>query len=183
MQEYVMCTDGKKRKAVKINCKECGKEHLIRIRKQKLDYEFCSLECARIFKVRNGNTELCCAWCKTSFMRRYAHTKLSRSGLYFCTRKCKDEAQKLGGIKEIQPPHYGTSQIVDYRALFDESELHCTRCGYNEFTCAVEIHHIDKDRNNNDKSNLIPLCSCCHMAYHRGAWDIKEILGSMATGV
>lgn len=35
------------------------------------------------------------------------------------------------------------------------------------------IHHIDRDRKNNDIDNLIPLCSICHDWIHHG-WPIKE---------
>ena len=57
-----------------------------------------------------------------------------------------------------------------YRNLFTEAELVCSRCGYDEFSCAVEIHHKDKDRTNNDKENLIPLCACCHRGLHNNKW-------------
>ena len=174
MQKYILCSDGKKRKCVTIICDFCGKEHHSRIRPSRnKQVKYCSQQCAA--KANSNRVSLTCSWCKSEFTRAKSKTTTSKSKLYFCTRKCKDEAQKLGGIKEIQPPHFGTSQIVDYRAMFDESELICARCKYKEFICSIDIHHIDKDRTNNNKSNLIPLCSCCHMALHRGAWDFSEL--------
>jgi len=182
MQEYILCTDGKRRKATRIVCEQCGKDHLTRIKPcQEQKFRFCSKECAAQHSKKINRLNLKCALCGCDFERKLSKAKGSRSGLYFCTRKCKDEAQKLGGIKEIQPSHFGTSKEIDYRSLFSEEELICVRCGYCEFKCCVEIHHIDKDRTNNDKSNLVPLCSCCHMGLHRGAWQIEEILGHEAT--
>ncbi len=180
MEEYILCTDGKKRKAISIVCAHCSKIHLARIRPSRLKMNrFCSKECAAAYSKNQNRLHLNCSWCGVSFERMFSKAKGSRSGLYFCTRKCKDAAQRLGGIEAIQPSHYGTAQL-DYRGLFAEDELICRRCGYSEFKCCVDIHHIDKDRSNNDKSNLVPLCSCCHMGLHRGAWDIKT-LGSVAT--
>lgn len=69
------------------------------------------------------------------------------------------------------PPHFGTAKVVDYRALFEQKEFVCSRCGYDEFSCSVDIHHIDGNRENNDKSNLIPYCANCHKALHGGKWN------------
>lgn len=180
MQEYIMCSDGKKRKAIRIVCENCSKETLQRIRRKSVG-RFCSKDCASTYHGKTHSVDVVCKWCSKQFRKRLSNLPKSKSGLYFCTRACKDEAQKLGGIKEIQPPHYGTSTIVDYRAKFDSEDLVCTRCGYNEFRCAIDIHHIDKNRDNNDIANLVPLCSCCHMSLHRGAWKIEEIMGHVAT--
>jgi 5-methylcytosine-specific restriction endonuclease McrA len=72
------------------------------------------------------------------------------------------------------PPHYGTAKPENrYREQFSEDELVCARCGYDEFKCAVAIHHIDHNRQNNDKSNLLPLCMNCHMGVHNNLWKLK----------
>ncbi len=42
----------------------------------------------------------------------------------------------------------------------------CFICGYNK-TNIIEIHHVDKNHTNNDKSNLIGLCPNCHISLHR----------------
>jgi hypothetical protein len=39
----------------------------------------------------------------------------------------------------------------------------CFFCGMGE---KLEIHHIDKDRSNNDKKNLLLLCGKCHKKLH-----------------
>jgi len=40
----------------------------------------------------------------------------------------------------------------------------------------LEIHHYDKDNQNDDPFNLIPLCSRCHKAVHRGIKFKRPIL-------
>lgn len=165
--EYLICSDGKKRKAVRINCKSCGKEHLSRIGKRRKN-EFCSKECRTEF-LKSQRVDVPCAWCNNQIQKSISRLN-SKSGLYFCNRKCKDAAQKIGGIKEIMPAHFGTAKIADYRSLFTDEELVCSRCGYNEFKSSVQIHHKDENRENNAKENLEPLCANCHMGLHNGEW-------------
>jgi hypothetical protein len=75
------------------------------------------------------------------------------------------------------PPHYGTaSGIRSYRKQFQKEELICHRCGYAEFNCSVSIHHIDRDRMNNNKENLLPICANCHTSLHNGEWQLKELV-------
>jgi hypothetical protein len=139
--------------------------------------KFCSLGCSgkgRAIKVKEPNCS--CAQCSTSFYRSCSKLKNSKSGLQFCSRSCKEKAQKLGGIREIMPPHYGKASVIKYRKLFDEADLQCARCGYAEFRSAVHIHHKDQDRNNNTKDNLIPLCACCHSALHDNLWHIGDLI-------
>ena len=162
---------GQKRWGIMTCCKQCDKAFPTRISKPA---KYCSAQCAN--KSKQTKVTVQCSWCSQDFFRRPSRldNKVSKSGLYFCCRKCKDEAQKLGGIEEIMPPHYGTG-TPHYRELFSEEELICARCGYDEFKSCVDIHHIDGNRKNNDESNLIPLCSNCHCAYHRNCIDIEEI--------
>jgi hypothetical protein len=172
---YVFDKDGKKRRAVAIHCKNCGKEFLCAKRFVESGRgKFCSIECKGV--ARRTRVNMKCAWCGNQFSIRPSQLKNSKSGLYFCKRSCKDAAQKIGGIVEIMPPHYGTSNGEGhYREQFTDEELICKRCGYHEFISAVDIHHIDKDRTNNDKKNLIPLCSNCHKGLHYGLWKLEEL--------
>lgn len=41
-------------------------------------------------------------------------------------------------------------------------------CEYTPFTgkWALEVHHIDEDRTNNEPDNLMTLCSNCHREMH-----------------
>jgi 5-methylcytosine-specific restriction endonuclease McrA len=104
----------------------------------------------------------------------------SKSGLFFCCRKHKDEAQRLGGIKEIQPSHYGTaSSISSYRErALRELPNECKNCGYKTYPEILEVNHIDCDRSNNDITNLEILCPTCHSEYHfttrTGCWSKRE---------
>jgi len=132
--------------------------------------KFCSLTCANRYnniqrrKVRVSNC--ICAQCNKEFYKKPSNFRNSKSGLFFCCRECKNVAQKLDGIKDIMPSHYGngTSQYrtIAMRMLPNR----CNRCGYNSNTRALIVHHIDKNRNNNCISNLEVICANCHMIEH-----------------
>lgn len=161
---------GHKRKGIKNYCEFCKKEFITR---KDQPGKFCSRECSA--KSRRNRIFINCDQCGKQVERAISQLARSKNGFYFCSRKCKDKAQKIGGIKGIMPPHYGTSIIVDYRKFFKEEELVCQRCGYNEFSCGVDIHHIDGNRDNNSKDNLIPLCACCHRSLHFDKWKLCNI--------
>jgi hypothetical protein len=156
---------GQKRTGVEKQCPVCGKQFITRTDQP---HNTCSGACRG--KLKRNRVDITCAWCGKLAEKKKSKLR-SKSGIYFCSRKCKDEAQKLGGIQAIMPPHFGTG-TGEYRKLFAENELYCRRCGYKEFTCGVDVHHIDENRKNMDKDNLVPLCAPCHRALHWGLWKL-----------
>lgn len=106
---------------------------------------------------------------KPNFIKNKSKRANSKSGLYFCCRECKDQAQRIGGIKEIMPLHYGEGHFADYRklAIRNKSTV-CERCNYDENIAAIVVHHKDRDRSNNSLENLEVLCANCHAIEH---WD------------
>ena len=149
------------------NCKTCGLE----FRARRIDVgrghsKFCSAKCFGIsIRGPKSNTPNAkCAFCEIDFKRG---THISKSGLYFCCRSHKDSAQRIGGIREIMPSHYGTSAgAYDYR---DRAIKHygnsCQRCGFQD-SRAIVVHHKDHNRSNNSIDNLAVLCCNCHYIQH-----------------
>jgi len=43
----------------------------------------------------------------------------------------------------------------------------CEKCGYDEAKEILGIHHIDGDRQNNKRENLMVVCPNCHSLIHR----------------
>jgi hypothetical protein len=64
----------------------------------------CSRFCSNQKKA--NRVELSCSWCGGKILKALSKLNGSKSGLYFCQRKCKDEAQKIEGLTEIHPSHY-----------------------------------------------------------------------------
>src|SRR5947208_2669046 len=102
----------KKRTGIRIVCVICDKEFVSREDQPRI---CCSLECSG--KYRRNQVLFKCAWCDAITERKASACNKSKSGLYFCCRECKDNAQKIGGIVEIMPPHYGNG-VSRYREKY-----------------------------------------------------------------
>lgn len=55
----------------------------------------------------------------------------------------------------------------------------CSRCGYSEFKCSLDVHHKDKGKREDwhrneykNWKNLIVLCRNCHQGLHKGEWKL-----------
>ena len=42
----------------------------------------------------------------------------------------------------------------------------CEKCGWNKIPDIFEVHHKDRNRQNNELSNLELLCPNCHQSHH-----------------
>src|SRR5438445_223750 len=102
---------------------------------------FCSRQCSSRygragFKHIVHQANVICALCNKPFYLSFSKIKNSKSGLHFCSRAHKDQAQRIGGIQEIMPPHYGTALKQDCRVYRTIAKAHhsqqCIECGYNE---------------------------------------------------
>lgn len=172
MEEVIVIEYGRKRKKIKDVCLHCKKTFLRRINAKRIQ-KYCSQGCSSKAKSLDNSEEVICTFCNVSFSKKKSALEGSKSGLYFCTREHKDLAQRLGGIEEIQPPHYGTaSHERDYRKIaFDNKENKCNACGYDKYKRVLIVHHIDRDRTNSSIDNLEILCPTCHAEEHFLAKD------------
>lgn len=165
-------------KTVTKTCLNCNTEFEALLREVKRgNGKFCCRSCSSKYAARQRaeakplNCE--CAYCGKKFYRNPTKKRASKSGLYFCCREHKDLAQRLeAGITEIQPDHYGSESSRSYRKkAFRILPSRCNRCGYSEVPEVLQVHHIDRDRSNNQVENLEILCPTCHEVEHFQAGD------------
>jgi hypothetical protein len=152
-------SNGKRRSGVYVDCAWCGAWFISpakRIRK------CCSVECKH--NLQRNKIEVNCAWCGNTIEKQSSKLGNSKSGLYFCNRECKDNAQRIGGIREIMPSHYGTSR--SYKNLIKETESpKCISCPENK-RYLLCVHHIDGNHENDEISNIEIVCWNCHVKRH-----------------
>jgi hypothetical protein len=148
------------------SCDNCRKEY----KKQKRQAEgstqehYCSAICYREH-TGVGRTKLVCAHCKKEFSRPLSKIFSSKSGLYFCCREHKDIAQTY--MEELSLAHY-KDRNSDYRTkAINNYGAICNRCGFNNLK-ALQVHHKDRNRENNSLDNLEVLCANCHSIEHLG---------------
>ena len=157
----------------KINCLNCGHEADVENKEIARGFgKFCSRKCSAVYNAEQRpkpEPNVSCARCGVNFYLNETEKKNSKSGLYFCCREHKDAAQRIGGIREIMPPHYGET-VHDYRTLVFKvagKPKVCERCGFDKEP-AIIVHHRDRNRENNSNDNLEVLCANCHLIEHYG---------------
>ena len=150
-------------------CLCCNKEFEASLKEHtRGNAKYCSLSCsskyAKSLVVVENNVS--CALCQKLFYLSSSKQKKSKSGLFFCCRAHKDAAQRIGGIEVIQPDHYNHGKH-NYRSIAFRSLDHkCEKCGYDEYPQILQVHHKDKNRENNLIENLQILCPTCHEVFH-----------------
>ena len=153
--------DGKMRWLWPVMCSVCGRSFFLPKNRLR-DRNTCSRKC-RAEKRREVRVDLTCAMCGRAFDRQPSNLKNSRSGLTFCTRKCKDEAQRVGlkQVSEIQPAHYGNGEHSYRERALRAHGSACARCGYHEDERMLDAHHL-RGRATHMEEDLEVLCVWCH---------------------
>lgn len=78
-----------------------------------------------------------------------------------------------GGIS-FEPYHYKFNKEVKLRIL-ERNNFTCQLCSeYSKYVKRLHVHHIDYDKKNTNKDNLITLCHSCHSKtnHHRNEWRL-----------
>lgn len=156
MDTIIFVENGHKRKGFIKNCLCCQKQFPARMNGGK---NFCSNDCRG--RYRRNRVEIECLWCQKKCER--AVSKVNT--LSFCSRKCKDEAQRLDGLSELHLPHYGTG-YSNYEHLIERTDNPCCKDCEENRRYVLTVHHIDGNRTNNQRDNLEIVCGSCHMKCH-----------------
>jgi len=123
---------------------------------------YCSRKCSDA--AHKKQVMLNCDECRKEISKQ--QSKFNRAEKHFCSKQC---ANTFRGrlIRGINHPYY-KSGISSYRkrALEQYGEK-CTICGYS-ISSVLEVHHRDKNRNNNVMQNLDVLCPTHHVEYEIG---------------
>jgi 5-methylcytosine-specific restriction endonuclease McrA len=78
------------------------------------------------------------------------------------TKRTKHDNKTVGFMKGENNPGYTTGTYSEYLESIKTLPNYCEECGVEGEYVRLEIHHIDKNRANNKRSNLIKLCVSCH---------------------
>jgi len=160
-------------KTIKKQCKQCKQTFDAELREHNRgNAHFCSRKCVGLYKSIHYSSQkphnTTCDHCGNTFYRSESKQQNSKSGLQFCSRKCKDTAQRIEhGFTEMQPSHYCQDESTMYRdKAFRNFPHKCNRCGYDKHISILQVHHKDRNRKNNKLDNLEILCPNCHYEDH-----------------
>lgn len=132
-------------------CEICSKEfEHIGSRCNKAKY--CSQKCYHRSQIGRGHTEYECHHCHKKFKDSLSKKRK------FCSMECNNKSSK-----QIWKGVFSTvRKNMKTRNMFEKCQL----CGFNDNINILGVHHIDKNRNNNEISNLLILCPNCHSMQH-----------------
>ena len=158
-----------------VKCDQCGKEvdkkpSYIKNNIEKGHKTYCSNECRRLAQYTG---KMCtCANCGKEIYKTQAEIKKSKTGNMFCSHSCSAAISNKTRIGELSPAWKDGSSL--YTKLAYENYIkECSICGFSD-EGALEVHHIDMDRKNNEIDNLIILCSNHHSLVHRSSLIIND---------
>jgi hypothetical protein len=179
---YINEKNGKRSRAENHICEFCNKKFLRRIRVDKTRGRFCSRACVQNNISKHGNVTLKCGTCDKEFKRNSSKLSGSKSGIYFCSRSCKDKAHSLDSkCPEVWPDNWGSpkSKEKSRRYIRDTPAPACSDCK-EQRRYMLTVHHIDGNPKNNpsDGSNWEIVCENCHAKRHLKLVDGKWIYNS-----
>lgn len=117
---------------------------------------------------KNGKrtgTHVECAHCETSVWKTRSELERSKSGNYFCSRRCATIVNNAKYKSGTNHPGYKSGASSYRERAIRKYGAVCHICGYDTEQ-VLEVHHKDHDRGNNKISNLVVLCPTHHKEYH-----------------
>ena len=148
-----------------VKCKQCDKEFYAKPSWLKNGFgKYCSRKCSHE-SARNGMVVKCFV-CKKDIYKSKKAIDGSKSKKYFCDKSCQTTWRNSMVFIGKNHSNWKDGKTT-YRSVLIKSkgEKKCTLCNNND-TRLLAAHHLDKNRMNNDISNLIWLCHNCHFLVH-----------------
>ena len=124
---------------------------------------FCSKECQ--YKARKNGLWVKCFVCKKDVYKQSRYLLRSQNGKYFCCWACSNKWHGLEFSGEKHPNWINGDFAYKNILLKTKRKIICFLCG-NKNTKVIIVHHIDKNRKNNNSKNLMWLCRNCHHLVH-----------------
>jgi predicted nucleic acid-binding Zn ribbon protein len=138
-----------------ISCLICDKEIYRRpfeIKKNK-GHVFCSTKCYGVF----CRKEIPCLVC--------GKVILAGENKKTCSRSCANIHRKGIKYKLNRPKDKVKSQRSLKIKLLQIKRKKCERCGFKKYQI-LQIHHKDRNRDNNNVNNIELICPNCHFEEH-----------------
>ncbi len=124
---------------------------------------FCSLTCYGLACLKEHPCIVCGKPVRSGLNKKTCSRSCAnknRSGIKYTGKRLKDAVVSL--------------RLLKIRLLKKRGK-NCPRCGYDKYEI-LQIHHKDRDRNNNNLNNLELICPNCHSEEHysNNSWTKKH---------
>lgn len=145
-------------------CVICGAEFLCARHRQTVA-KYCGRPCYYKAMAKIGSVELACDVCGKVYRRSPSHSHYITKT---CSLRCRGIATRTAA--PISKDFPSVRRWMARRGLISQ----CSECRYDEHPEILVVHHVDRDRTNNDLANLKILCPNCHALEHyienRNGW-------------
>jgi hypothetical protein len=146
-------------------CKICSASFYVKPSHLKRGWgKYCSKKCQNISQ--KTGTIVQCFICSKDVYRLPKELKHSKSKKYFCGKKCQTIWRNSIVYVGSEHPNWKGGKYIYRRILLGEKVTQkCVLCNFKD-TRVLIVHHIDRNRNNNNVANLVWLCANCHFLVH-----------------
>ncbi len=132
---------------------------------QRMGYgKYCSIKCRN--ESQKKGKYIICDTCGNKAWKSPKEIKRSKSRMYFCSKTCQTKWRNKYFSGENHENWKGGKAVYRKKLLDSDRVTKCDNCGINDVR-VLTAHHIDKDRTNNEISNLKWLCLNCHHIEHK----------------
>ena len=148
-----------------VKCKICNADFYAKPRHLKIGWgKHCSNTC--LYESMKTGTWVACSTCNKKIYRSLKELRASKSHKFFCDKSCLASWKNTHILSGEQHANWKFGENA-YRAIMIRKGAPpiCGKCGINDFRVLV-VHHIDRNRKNNQLSNLKWLCKNCHYLEH-----------------
>ncbi len=160
------------------NCKICSKEFYAKQNWiNRGNGLYCSRKCQH--ESQKKGKIIKCFICKKETYKSFGRLKHSKSGKYFCNKSCQTIWRNSIVHIEKNHPNWKNGES-SYRDIILRKDVQrfCRRCKIADMRVLI-VHHLDKNRKNNDPHNLIWLCCNCHFLIHHNKNEMREFMEAL----
>lgn len=157
-----------------VKCKKCSVEFYAKPSWIKNGFgKYCSRKCSHESS-RKGKIVQCFI-CKKDVYKSKKALNGSKSKNYFCSKSCQTTWRNSMVFIGKDHSNWKNGEST-YRNILIKStrEKNCVLCNTDDIRL-LAVHHIDKNRLNNDVKNLIWLCHNCHFLIHHHAKEKEKL--------
>jgi len=159
-----------------IHCVECNKFFFVNLFNLNRGRKYCSLKCKKLWHKKHGKYRIhICKQCHKKFK---FHLGMSRG--IFCTSICWKKYIHIHGISKQHKQALSNSKKSWYKQLNNKEWIAFRKM---RKLCAKKIkyhiHHLDLNKNNNQKGNLLKLKKKTHHKLHSNVYRYLVYTGQI----
>ncbi len=141
--------------------------------------KYCSRRCLN--SGQKKGKEFPCLTCGKLTYKIPRDIRRSKNKIYFCTKRCNTLWRNKLYVGE-KHGNWIDGQNA-YRNILERHDptKKCNRCHLTDKRVLI-VHHLDKNRTNNNVSNLVWLCCNCHFLIHHEKTEEEKFIKKLRNG-